>query len=69
MRVDRQRWETHQERKPSLQPVPSTKPKFIESALAGQMQPEDQAYMAQAILQLSDEVAELRRILRGLTGG
>jgi hypothetical protein len=68
MKVDRQRWETHAA-KPSLQPMPSSKPKFIESALAGRMKPEDQAYMARAILQLSDEVAELRRLIRGLTGG
>ena len=68
MKVDRQRWETHAA-KPSLQPLPSSKLKFIESALAGRMKPEDQAYMARAILQLSDEVAELRRLIRGLTGG
>ena len=68
MKVDRQRWETHAA-KPSVQPMPPSKPKFIESALAGRMKPEDQAYMARAILQLSDEVAELRRLIRGLTAG
>jgi len=65
MRVDRQDWE--QKRPvPTLPPVVPTKPQFIERAMIGRMSLEDQAYMARAILQLSDEAAEMRERIRAL---
>lgn len=51
---------------PTLKPWPTDRSGFIESALLGRMRPEDQAYMARAILQMSDEIAELREIVRAL---
>lgn len=51
---------------PTLKPWPSDRRGFIESALIGRMRPEDQAFMARAILQMSDEIAELRETVRAL---
>jgi len=67
MRVHRQRWETLLKPEkppepdyPTLPPVPPTRPEFIERAMIGRMSLEDQAYMARAILSLSDENAEMK---------
>jgi hypothetical protein len=38
----------------------------MQRALMGRMDPVDQAYMARAILQLSDEAAEMRERIRAL---
>jgi hypothetical protein len=65
MKVDRQPWETAKPR-PTLPPVVPTKPQLIERAMIGRMSLEDQAYMARAILQLSDEAAEMRERIRAL---
>ena len=73
MRVERQRWETHPKHEkqpdhfyPTLTPDPPTKPKFIERAMIGRMSLEDQAYMARAILSLSDENAEMKERIKAL---
>ena len=65
MRVDRQEWEKKRP-VPTLPPVVPTKPQVIERAMIGRMSLEDQAYMARAILQLSDEAAEMREKIRAL---
>ena len=65
MKLDRQHWERN--RAPvKLAPVPASKPAFIENALIGRMTPEDQAYMARAILSLSDENAEMKERIKAL---
>ena len=73
MRVHRQRWETLLKPEkppepdyPTLPPVPPTRPEFIERAMIGRMSLEDQAYMARAILSLSDENAEMKERIRAL---
>jgi hypothetical protein len=67
MKVERQHWERKAARKvPTVAPLPPTKPLFLERAFSGRMEPEDQAYMARAILQLSDENAEMRERIRAL---
>lgn len=49
-----------------LKPWPSAKSEFMANAVVGRMTPEDQAYMARALLQLSDECAELRERVKAL---
>lgn len=67
MKVDRQHWELNRREKPAtVMPVPSSKPLFLERAFQGRMCPEDQAYMARALLQLSDENAEMRERIKAL---
>lgn len=69
MRVDRQRWEMasrSEETPPTILPEPPTRPQFIERAMIGRMSLEDQAYMARAILSLSDENAEMKERIRAL---
>ena len=67
MKLDRQSWEVPRGRKPvTLAPEPATKPAFLERAMIGRMQPEDQAYMARALLQLSDENAELKERMKAM---
>lgn len=44
----------------SVKPYPAERRDFIESAFLGRMRPEDQAYMARALLQLCDEAKEMR---------
>ena len=66
MKVDRKAWERNPREVPTLAPFPATKTQFIDSALNGRMTPEDQAYMARALLQLSDEAAEMRERIRAL---
>lgn len=53
-------------RKASVVPFPSTKPQFIEAAILGRMTVEDQAYMARAILALSDENATMKQQIKAL---
>ncbi len=65
MRVDRQEWEKERPA-PTLPPEVPTKRIFMQRALMGRMDPVDQAYMARAILQLSDEAAEMRERIRAL---
>ena len=65
MRVDRQEWEKKRP-VPTLPPEVPTKRIFMQRALMGRMDPVDQAYMARAILQLSDEAAEMRERIRAL---
>ncbi len=70
MRVDRQPWERTPKPKPdypTLPPaLPPTRPEFIERAMIGRMSLEDQAYMARAILALSDENAEMKERIKAL---
>lgn len=70
MRVDRQSWERASrpvQPYPTLPPAPPpTRPQFIERAMIGRMSLEDQAYMARAILSLSDEAAEMREEIAAL---
>ena len=49
-----------------LKPWPSARSEFIANAVVGRMTPEDQAYMARALLQLSDENAEMRERIKAL---
>ena len=49
-----------------LAPEPSPRRDFISRALSGVMTPEDQAYMGRAILQMSDEIAEMRERIKAL---
>jgi len=42
-----------------LKPWPSARSEFIANAVVGRMTPEDQAYMARALLQLSDYYSSL----------
>lgn len=53
-------------RMPSLAPEPSPRRDFIARALSGVMGPQDQAYMGRAVLQMADEIAELRERIRAL---
>lgn len=50
----------------SLKPAPWDAPPFIQRAFAGELHPRDGVYMARAILQLCDELAELRERVRRL---
>jgi hypothetical protein len=59
-------WSGSMVRKPTVKPFPCTKPQFIEAAMLGRMGPEDQAYMARAILALSDENAAMKEQIRAL---
>jgi hypothetical protein len=65
MKVKRQNWEIAA-KKPTLAPEVPNKRIFMQRALMGRMDPVDQAYMARAILQLSDEAAEMRERIRAL---
>lgn len=56
-----QPWPGSATRAPSLTPFASSRRDFITSALLGRMTPEDQAYMARALLQMSDEIAVLKQ--------
>lgn len=49
-----------------LKPWPSARSEFMANAVAGRMTPEDQAYMARTLMQLSDECAELRERVKAL---
>ena len=53
-------------KKASVTPFPSSKPQFIDAAMLGRLTPEDQAYMARAILHLSDENAEMKERIKAL---
>lgn len=69
MRADRQRWEMASrpvDAQPTILPEPPTRPQFIERAMIGRMSLEDQAYMARAILSLSDENAEMKERIKAL---
>lgn len=67
MKPERQPWPGIALRKPvSLPPVPAAKIDFVQSAMIGRMTPEDMAYMARALLSLSDENAELKERVRAL---
>lgn len=70
MRVDRQPWERTAKPKPDYPTLPPaispTRPQFIERAMIGRMSLEDQAYMARAILSLSDENAEMKERIKAL---
>lgn len=67
MKPERQPWPGISIRKPvSLPPVPAAKIDFVQSAMIGRMKPEDMAYMARALLSLSDENAELKERVRAL---
>lgn len=52
--------------RPTLAPQPSSKPVFIAHAFLGRMTPQDQAYMARALLALSDENAEIKQRIAAL---
>ena len=69
MRVDRQPWERAAAKAsyPTMPAAaPPTRPQFIERAMIGRMSLEDQAYMARAILMLSDEAATMREEIAAL---
>lgn len=59
-------WPGNATRKPTIPPFPSTRAAVVYSALVEQMTPEDMAYMARAVLQMSDEIATLRAELRAV---
>lgn len=56
-----QPWPGSAGRKPSVVPFPARQSEAIQRAMMGRMGPEDQAYMARALLQLSDEMETLRQ--------
>jgi len=51
---------------PSIKPEPDHARKLINAAFCGKVGPQDLLYMARALLQLSDEIHELRQRLKRL---
>ena len=67
-----QPWAESAARRVTVRPWPSSASQFMDRAMLGRMTPEDQAYMARAVLQMSDEIRVLRvqmdRLMSKLSG-